>query len=77
MSLMLAKVVPKGPDPVVARIFATHGLRSRIADACGIRPQAVTQWKRVPPHWVRVVADITGLTPEQIRPDIFGTEKRR
>jgi len=59
------------PDSVVRKILDTWGLRAQIADACGIRHQAISQWKRVPPHWVHVVAKVLDMTPEQIRPDIF------
>ena len=66
----------KQPDKTVARIHATRGLQSEIARACGIERQAVYQWKRVPPQQVFTVAYILGLTPEQIRPDVFKPKKR-
>lgn len=64
------------PDDVCARILATRGMPAQIAEACGIKRQAVYQWKRVPPHWVNIVADILKLPPEKIRPDIFKSRKR-
>jgi hypothetical protein len=67
---------PENPDRVVTKIMATRGLPSEIARACGIAPQAVYQWKRVPPHWVTTVADIMKLKPEDIRPDIFKPRRR-
>jgi hypothetical protein len=67
---------PEKPDKVVAKIMETWGLASEIARACGIAPQAVYQWKRVPPHWVMIVSDIMKIPPEQIRPDIFKPKKR-
>jgi len=69
--VMVRRTVPTEPDKIVAKIFATYGLRAKIADACGIRYQAVSAWKRVPPHWVHIVAKELDMTPEQIRPDIF------
>ena len=47
-----------------------------IANACGVTRQAVHDWHegdewRVPAQYVRKVAEITGLPPEVIRPDIF------
>ena len=71
----MARITPKEPDRIVAKIFATPGLRSKIADACGIRYQTVMQWKRVPPHWVHIVSEVTGMSPEQIRPDIFARNR--
>jgi hypothetical protein len=68
-------VVQTEPDAVVKKILTTWGLRSQIADACGIRAQGVSTWKRVPPHWVHTVAEVMKMTPEQIRPDIFRTKK--
>ena len=64
------------PDKIVARIYATRGLSAEIARACGISRQAINQWKRVPPQQVLTVATIMGLTPEQIRPDVFRPKKR-
>jgi hypothetical protein len=58
-------------DKICTKIHATRGLSVKIANACGIRKSAVYQWKRVPPQQVHIVAELIGLTPEQIRPDIF------
>jgi len=63
----------KKAEEICAEILATYGLPSEIARALGISAQAVHQWKKVPPHWAHVVADVTKRTPEQIRPDIFKT----
>jgi hypothetical protein len=59
------------PDEICELILTTRGLPARIARACNITRQAVYQWKRVPPHWVRVVAKILKMPPKKIRPDIF------
>lgn len=37
-----------------------------------ITPQAISQWKRVPPDRVIVVEEITGISRHELRPDIFG-----
>lgn len=51
--------------------FITHwGDCSRIAGACGVTTQAVSQWKRVPERHVRAVAALLGTTPERLRPDL-------
>lgn len=67
----------KAPDKIVTRIHNTRGLQTKIARACGIQRQAVHQWWQVPVERVYTVAYITGLTPEQIRPDIFRKRPRR
>ena len=64
-------------DPICAKILATRKLSIKVADACGIRPAAVYQWRRVPPARVLDVAAVLGLTPEQIRPDIFRSKSER
>ena len=65
----------KEPDKICVRIHATRGLSAKIARALGTHRSAVYQWKRVPAERVQLVADIMGLTPEQIRPDIFKSRK--
>jgi hypothetical protein len=60
-----------GRDEVCDLIFATRGMPVRIAKACGITRQSVYQWKRVPPHWVSIVAKLMKLPPGKIRPDVF------
>jgi lambda repressor-like predicted transcriptional regulator len=67
----------KGPDKIVARIHATRGLSAKIARACGTHRSAVYQWKQVPAPRVQLVAEIMGLSPEEIRPDIFKPRKRQ
>ena len=63
--------MPTQPDRIVAKIYATRGLSVKIARACDITRQSVHGWKRVPPAQVLTVAHIMGMTPAQIRPDIF------
>ena len=43
----------------------------RLAAELGLSHQAIYNWRRVPVHHVRRVAELTGLSREQIRPDIF------
>jgi hypothetical protein len=42
-----------------------------IADRLNIKPQAPYAWRRVPPEHVLAVAEVSGMAPEQIRPDIY------
>ena len=35
-----------------------------------LSPQAVSQWKRVPQERVRKIAELTGFTPAELRPDL-------
>jgi hypothetical protein len=74
---MTLRFLPEQPDAAVVRILAQRGLPSKIARACGITPQGIYKWKRVPIHWVHIVASVSGMTPEQVRPDIFKPRKAR
>jgi len=42
----------------------------KIAQVCGITVQAVSQWKRVPDRHLFTVAQLLGLSPWQLRPDL-------
>jgi hypothetical protein len=64
-------------DKAIVKIRSERGLPVRIAQTCGIARTAVYEWTRVPIERVHVVADIIGMTPEQIRPDIFRPKQRR
>lgn len=61
---------PKSTDPTVRHIL-DNGLGSAVAAACGIRRQAVPQWKVVPARHVITVAQIIGIPRHKIRPDVF------
>lgn len=49
------------------------GRQTELARAAGVTKQALVNWKRggVPAHRARDVAEFFGLTPKDIRPDIF------
>lgn len=64
-------------DKIMVKIKSQRGLSSRVAEACGIERAAVYQWKRVPALRVHLVAPVIGMTPEEIRPDIFVPKHRR
>jgi pyruvate kinase len=69
--------MPKAIDKAIAKIKSQRGLPIEVADACGIHRVAVYQWKRVPVERVHDVAAVIGMTPEEIRPDIFRPVKGR
>ncbi len=48
-----------------------RGANKSIAEACGISTAAVSQWNRVPRRHVEAVARVTGIDPQQLRPDMF------
>ncbi len=57
-----------------AKAGGSVGLAAAISEATGekISPQAVSQWKVVPPARVLVVEKITGVSRHDLRPDIYG-----
>jgi hypothetical protein len=64
-------------DAVMQDVFSRRGLASRIAEHLEISHQNVSAWKRVPAHYVLKLAPLLELSAEQIRPDIFGANKKR
>ncbi len=47
----------------------------KLAAELGIKPQAVSQWKRVPLARVFEVERVTGIPAEELRPDFFGQKE--
>lgn len=64
------------PDAIVRMIRKERGMSVRVAEACGITRQVIPRWSQVPAAHVLTVARIIGKTPQQIRPDIFGHDKK-
>lgn len=58
------------PNPV-AKAIEKAGSVKALAERCGIAPQAISQWKRVPIEHARLVAGLTGLPLHEIRPDVW------
>lgn len=59
-------------NPILMDIFARVGSATKLAQELGITRQAISFWQQVPLSHVKAVAKITGMTREQIRPDIYG-----
>jgi DNA-binding transcriptional regulator YdaS (Cro superfamily) len=58
-------------DPITERAIRAAGGPTALAKRLGVVPSAVTQWTKVPPRWVHKVADLSGIPPEELRPDMF------
>lgn len=61
----------------IDRAIEIVGGQSELSRCCGVKPQAVQQWKasgRVPATRVLVVERATGgkVTRHELRPDVFG-----
>lgn len=58
-------------DPILISVFETFGGVSKLAKHLNLTRQSVSQWDKVPLKYVREIARITGLTPAELRPDIY------
>jgi len=58
-------------DPILSEAFKLRGMTKSVSEACGIRSQTISNWKRVPAKHVDTVARITGMKPYRLRPDLY------
>ena len=65
------KETGKSFGPVLEDVFRRVGSKTALADALGIRPQAINNWTRVPANRVRAVSDLTGIPDYVLRPDLY------
>lgn len=47
------------------------GNRAQLAKALGLSKQSVWAWRRVPAAHVLKIEDLTGVSREKLRPDVF------
>lgn len=57
---------------IKAKVLEAAGGRAALAESLGISPPAISQWERIPAERVGQVSRVTGMSPAEIRPDIFG-----
>ena len=48
-----------------------------VATACGVTPQAVSQWEVIPVQHVLAIERLTGIPREALRADLFGAPRPR
>lgn len=58
-------------EQALADAIATVPHNSHLADKLGITRQAFHQWTIVPPYRVLAVEEITGVSRERLRPDLY------
>lgn len=58
-------------DDALETAIESAGSSKALASALGVTPQALSQWKRVPPTRVIDVERITGVPRHRLRPDIY------
>lgn len=56
---------------VINRVLEKVGGPSALSRLLNIRPQAVSQWRRVPVERVLEIERVTGITRHELRPDIY------
>lgn len=53
------------------KLLLTKAKKADIAKHLGIAKQNLTRWKKVPPHHVGPLSELTGLPPGYILPSLF------
>jgi len=59
-------------ETALQRAIAIAGGPAALARMIGVTKQAIVQWKRLPPRRVPAVSSKTGVSREDLRPDIYG-----
>lgn len=58
------------------RAVSSVGGQATFARLIGVTPQAVSQWKEVPPLRVLAVENVSGVPRHELRPDLYPLEAR-
>lgn len=58
-------------DASLSQAIERAGSSVRLASLLGVSPQALSQWKRVPPLRVLDVERVTGVPRHELRPDLY------
>lgn len=61
-------------DETLDRLLQIRGATKRLAEGLGISTAAISQWERVPKDRVVRAAEILGVEPEELRPDLYSSE---
>lgn len=64
----------------IGRAVERAGGQQALADACGVKYQAVQKWlrsKRVPAERVLTIESATGVSRHDLRPDIYPPDAKR
>ena len=63
----------KKTDEAGLELVLAKVTRAQLAKALEIKRQNLTRWKRVPPHHVAKVAELTGIPREDILPSLYAS----
>jgi DNA-binding transcriptional regulator YdaS (Cro superfamily) len=71
---MLSSFSMRDRDSALTRAIKEAGGVGLLAKRLGIKPQAVSQWDEVPPLRVLDVERASGVTRQELRPDLYPVE---
>ena len=60
------------PHPITRAIEKAGSVKA-LAEAAGVRPQAVSQWRAIPAERVVRISEATGIPRHELRPDLYET----
>lgn len=58
-------------DSALKRAIRVAGTGDKLAAGLGVTPQALSQWRKVPPLRVLEVERFTGIPRHELRPDLY------
>ncbi len=58
------------PTPIAEAIKKAGSVKA-LAEAAGVKPQAISQWRQVPIDRVARIAEALGMPRHELRPDVF------
>jgi biotin operon repressor len=62
----------KERDPILEIVFKHYGNSHRLSKALGCSRQNVHSWQQIPLKHVKRISEETGISRDQLRPDIYG-----
>jgi DNA-binding transcriptional regulator YdaS (Cro superfamily) len=68
-AFLLSNMADEALDLVKDKLGGNAGIAAKLGD---LTPQAVSQWKQVPPARVLDIERLTGISRHRLRPDVFG-----
>jgi DNA-binding transcriptional regulator YdaS (Cro superfamily) len=60
-----------GMDKALETAILALGTAQKFAEKVGVTPQAVSQWRQVPPLRVLKVEAVSGVSRHLLRPDLY------
>jgi DNA-binding transcriptional regulator YdaS (Cro superfamily) len=58
------------PTPIDEAIKRAGSVKA-LAEAAGVRPQAISQWQRIPTDRVVRISEALGIPRHKLRPDLY------